>query len=80
MRRWSTWYRRPKDPRKGPLVPRCRFRFLVRALPLGALADYTVVDEGGPNKDWNPVWESRTARFRHIQTGKRWNGSTPPRP
>ena len=30
---------------------------------LGALADYTVVDEGAPNKDWNPVWQSRTARF-----------------
>jgi len=31
--------------------------------PLGARADYSVVDEGGPNSDWNPVWESKTGRF-----------------
>ena len=37
--------------------------FIFYTNTLGALADYTVVDEGGPNKDWNPVWESRTARF-----------------
>ena len=40
-----------------------RSGFFFYTNPLGALADYTVVDEGGPNKDWNPVWESRTARF-----------------
>ena len=31
--------------------------------PLGALADYAIVDEGFPNSDWNPVWEVRTSRF-----------------
>ena len=31
--------------------------------PLGARADYSVVDEGGPNSDWNPVWTSKTDRF-----------------
>ena len=31
--------------------------------PLGARADYSVVDEGGSNSDWNPVWMSRTGRF-----------------
>ncbi|MEX2182215.1 MAG: DUF5916 domain-containing protein [Gemmatimonadaceae bacterium] len=31
--------------------------------PLGARADYSVVDEGGANSDWNPVWTSRTGRF-----------------
>ena len=31
--------------------------------PLGARADYSVVDEGGSNTDWNPVWISRTGRF-----------------
>ena len=30
---------------------------------LGAIADYSVVDEGAPNTDWNPVWESRTSTF-----------------
>jgi hypothetical protein len=25
--------------------------------PLGARADYSIVDEGAPNSDWNPVWE-----------------------
>src|SRR5215813_1633500 len=28
--------------------------------PLGARADYSIVDEGAPNSDWNPVWESHT--------------------
>jgi hypothetical protein len=40
-----------------------RSGFFFYSNPLGALADYTVVDEGAPNKDWNPVWESRTGRF-----------------
>lgn len=31
--------------------------------PLGARADYSVVDEGSPNTDWNPVWTSKTGRF-----------------
>jgi hypothetical protein len=31
--------------------------------PLGARADYSVVDEGGSNSDWNPVWTSKTGRF-----------------
>jgi hypothetical protein len=31
--------------------------------PLGARADYSVVDEGGPNSDWNPVWTSKGGRF-----------------
>jgi hypothetical protein len=31
--------------------------------PLGARADYSVVDEGGSNTDWNPVWTSATGRF-----------------
>ena len=31
--------------------------------PLGAIADYAVVDEGMPNTDWNPVWNARTGRF-----------------
>jgi hypothetical protein len=40
-----------------------RSGFIFYANPLGGFADYTVVDEGGSNKDWNPVWDSRTARF-----------------
>ncbi|MCC6245914.1 MAG: carbohydrate binding family 9 domain-containing protein [Gemmatimonadaceae bacterium] len=31
--------------------------------PLGARADYSVVDEGGSNTDWNPVWTAKSARF-----------------
>ena len=31
--------------------------------PLGARADYSIVDEGAPNSDWNPVWEAKTGRF-----------------
>ncbi len=31
--------------------------------PLGARADYSVVDEGGSNTDWNPVWTSKPGRF-----------------
>jgi hypothetical protein len=33
------------------------------ANPLGARADYAVIDEGGPNKDWNPVWDVVGGRF-----------------
>ena len=32
--------------------------------PLGARADYSVVDEGGSNTDWNPVWTSKTGSSR----------------
>ena len=31
--------------------------------PLGARADYSIVDEGAPNSDWNPVWKVKTGRF-----------------
>ena len=40
-----------------------RSGFMFYTNPLGALADYSVIDEGGPNTDWNPVWESRTGTF-----------------
>ena len=40
-----------------------RSGFLFYANPLGARADYSVVDEGGSNTDWNPVWDVRTGRF-----------------
>ena len=30
---------------------------------LGARADYSIVDEGGSNTDWNPVWTSKGGRF-----------------
>jgi hypothetical protein len=40
-----------------------RSGFLFYTNPLGALADYSVIDEGGSNTDWNPVWESRTGTF-----------------
>lgn len=40
-----------------------RSGFLFYTNPLGARADYSVIDEGGSNTDWNPVWASRTGRF-----------------
>jgi hypothetical protein len=40
-----------------------RSAFVFYTNPLGARADYSVVDEGAPNSDWNPVWESKTGRF-----------------
>jgi hypothetical protein len=40
-----------------------RSGFLFYSNPIGARADYSVVDEGGSNTDWNPVWESKTGRF-----------------
>jgi hypothetical protein len=40
-----------------------RSGFMFYTNPLGALADYSVIDEGGSNTDWNPVWESRTGTF-----------------
>jgi hypothetical protein len=33
------------------------------ANPLGGRSDYQVVDEGGPNTDWNPVWDVASGRF-----------------
>lgn len=33
------------------------------ANPLGARADYSVIDEGGPNTDWNPVWDVAGGQF-----------------
>ena len=49
-----------------------RSGFLFYTNPLGALADYSVVDEGGSNTDWNPVWE---LAHRHASTAagrSRW--------
>ncbi|MBA3269508.1 MAG: carbohydrate binding family 9 domain-containing protein [Acidobacteria bacterium] len=40
-----------------------RSGFMFYTNVLGALADYSVIDEGQSNTDWNPVWESRTAQF-----------------
>jgi hypothetical protein len=40
-----------------------RSGFMFYTNPLGALADYSIVDEGAPNSDWNPVWVVRTGRF-----------------
>ena len=40
---------------------RSGFGFYTNAL--GARADYSVVDEGGSNTDWNPVWTSKGGRF-----------------
>jgi len=40
-----------------------RSGFLFYTNPLGARADYSVVDEGSSNTDWNPVWTSKTGRF-----------------
>jgi hypothetical protein len=37
--------------------------FVFYTNPLGARGDYAIVDEGSPNLDWNPVWESKTGRF-----------------
>ena len=35
---------------------------------LGALTDYQIRGEGGPNRDWNPVYEVRTGRFEEGWT------------
>lgn len=40
-----------------------RSGFMFYANPLGGFADYSVIDEGPPNSDWNPVWDVRTGRF-----------------
>jgi hypothetical protein len=40
-----------------------RSGFMFYANPLGGFSDYSVVDEGSPNTDWNPVWDVKTGRF-----------------
>jgi hypothetical protein len=40
-----------------------RSGFMFYANPLGGFADYSTVDEGQSNTDWNPVWDVRTGRF-----------------
>ena len=40
-----------------------RSGFMFYASPLGAFSDYSIIDEGQPNSDWNPVWNVRTGRF-----------------
>ncbi len=40
-----------------------RSGFMFYANPLGARADYSVIDEGMSNTDWNPVWDVRAGRF-----------------
>jgi hypothetical protein len=40
-----------------------RSGFMFYANPLGGFSDYSVIDEGSPNTDWNPVWDVRTGRF-----------------
>lgn len=40
-----------------------RSGFMFYANPLGARADYSVIDEGASNSDWNPVWAVQTGRF-----------------
>jgi len=40
-----------------------RSGFMFYANPLGGFADYSVIDEGSPNTDWNPVWDVKTGRF-----------------
>ena len=37
------------------------FAFMIN--PLGGFFDYQITDEGNPNNDWNPIWDSRTGRF-----------------
>jgi len=40
-----------------------RSGFMFYANVLGGFADYSVIDEGGSNTDWNPVWDVKTGRF-----------------
>ena len=40
-----------------------RSGYMFYANPLGGFSDYSVIDEGAPNTDWNPVWDVRTGRF-----------------
>jgi len=36
--------------------------------PLGAVSDQAITDERDTNRDWNTVWDLRTARFEHGWT------------
>ncbi len=40
-----------------------RSGFMFYASPLGAFSAFSIIDEGQPNGDWNPVWNVRTGRF-----------------
>jgi len=31
--------------------------------PLGGFSDFQITNEGSPNLDWNPIWETRSALF-----------------
>ncbi len=31
--------------------------------PIGGFFDFEITDEGNPNSDWNPIWDSRAGRF-----------------
>ncbi|MFP3948824.1 MAG: DUF5916 domain-containing protein, partial [Longimicrobiales bacterium] len=31
--------------------------------PIGGFSDFQISNEGNPNMDWNPVWETRSAEF-----------------
>jgi hypothetical protein len=31
--------------------------------PIGGFSDFQITNEGNPNMDWNPLWQSRTALF-----------------
>ena len=31
--------------------------------PIGGFFDFQITDEGNPNMDWNPIWDSSTGRF-----------------
>jgi Domain of unknown function (DUF5916) len=33
------------------------------ATPIGGFSDFQITNEGNPNLDWNPVWETRSALF-----------------
>ena len=37
------------------------FGFMIN--PLGGFLDFEITDEGNPNLDWNPVWDSSVGRF-----------------
>ena len=37
------------------------FAFMMN--PLGGFFDFQITDEGNPNSDWNPVWDSSAGRF-----------------
>ena len=49
-----------------------RSGFIFYTNPLGALADYSVVDEGESNTDWNPVWELADRHASRAAGRSRW--------